>query len=141
VAWQHSVHVYHKRREATRTGFNAELDVQELLEKSGYGVGRDRFRPGYDLLATKGKEVLYVQVKTLTENKGQAKFSYKELQMMLWESEHLDGGRFNPDHVPCLAIVLKKYYGHGRRPKRIILFFKDRAYSKRARHMDYDFTL
>jgi len=62
--------------------------------RCGYAVLRGKYAPGYDLLATKGKEALYVQVKTLTENRGQVRLSYKELQMMLRESEFGDSRGF-----------------------------------------------
>jgi hypothetical protein len=105
MGWQHNVEVGLKRRDATRAGFNAEVAVQEFLENCGYEVIRSKYAPGFDLLATKGKEALYVQVKTLTEDRGQFRLSYKELQTMLWESEFGDGRGFNPDCVPCLAVV------------------------------------
>jgi hypothetical protein len=141
MGWQHRVKVRLKRRKVTRTGFNAEVAVQEFLEKCGYAVLRRKYTSGYDLLAAKGREALYVQVKTLTEDRGQLRVSYKDLQIMLRESEFGDGQGFNPDCVPCIAVVLRKYLGRGPRSKRLIVFFKGRAYSTRARHLDLDFAL
>jgi len=141
MGWRHKLDVELKRRRAGRMGFNAELDVQRFLEDCGYMVVRYRFRPGYDLLATKGREALYVQVKTLTSNRGQVRLSYKELQTMLRESEFENGVGFSKEIVPCLAVVMRKYIGRGRRSKRLIVFFKGRAYSKSARHLDLEYTL
>jgi len=141
LGWQHRLKVNLKRRKITRMGFNAELDVQEFLENCGYAVSRDRLREGYDLLATKGGEALYVQVKTLTNNRGEVRLNYKELEIMLREAEFGDGRGFSKERVPCFAVVMRKYIGRGRRSKRLVLFFKGRAYSKRARHLDLDYAL
>ena len=141
MGWQHRLEVNLKRRKVTRTGFNAEPVVQDFLENCGYTVIRDKFQEGYDLLATKGREVLYVQVKALTENSGQVRLSYKELEIMLRETEFGDSRGFNKERIPCFAVVMRKYVGRGPRSKRLIVFFKGRAYSKRARHLDLDYAL
>lgn len=130
-----------KHRKATRVGSNAEIVVKDMLERSGYCVDRDRTRPGYDLMAAKGKKLLIVQVKTLTDQERKRRFSLtqKELAIMLNESESPDGHGFSSDIVPCIAVVMRKYLGHAARSKTLVVFFTGRAYSTRASMLDYDF--
>jgi hypothetical protein len=122
-------------------GFNAELEVQQFLERNGYAVLRLKYEAGYDLVATKDKEVLYIQVKTITDynDRLSACFSFKELNLMLLECQTLDlegPRRFIEGRFPCLAIVLRKWYGNRRRSKVLILLFKGRPYTKRAKYIN-----
>jgi hypothetical protein len=117
--------------------------VKQFLERNGYEVLRRKYEAGYDLLALKDKEALYIQVKTITDydERLKANFSFKELQIMLWECQtrNLSGPRrFIDGRYPCLAIVLRKWYGNSRRSKVLILLFKGRAYTKQARFVNDD---
>ena len=94
----------YKKESAARLGQEGERRVAEYLRSKGYIIIKRNFRDRYgeiDIIAEKGNEMVFVEVKTRTENalvSGMEAITYQK-QIRLYKTAAIFLQRINGDYI------------------------------------------